>query len=339
MAQIVGKVLSSWLKQKQVAAEMRRVHPAGLPEGKEGLSKLRNPADTVFDCFASKKGQSHHPNEDRHVLCKNMIEFMEQKGTVISDCDRRLGNLRVYAVIDGHGGSGCADFIQSVLLGKIFDEWNFNSEIQSTPELMKRVAETALADIEEHFLSLAAMNLDTSGACVVLALYLDGYLCVSNVGDSMAIFYDHHGREMTVSQYHSHRNKAELARIKKAGGKIVKGYIEGQLQPSRTIGDLKMKTKHPGIVIPNPETVIVEVSKGEKFNPVMVLASDGLWDIGWKKSSFFIKQHVAFRNECMKSCEKQYGLAGFSDPASAIANYAHYSGSKDDITIVFAEFT
>jgi len=220
------------------------------------------------------------------------------------------------------------------LINEIAQDWCLKNEIEDISKALPDTIERVLMSIENNWMIRALETLDNSGACIVLALHLNGWVCVTNIGDAgAATFLD--GKVSQVGQQHSARNSSEAARIIKAGGKIHKGYIENQLQPSRTIGDRHMKIKFPGLVIPNPESKVLFIPHSSSA-ACLILASDGLWDIGWSKSSFFIQEHLKFWQKCSGNTESQYKRSGFIDPAATICDYARSSGSSDDTTVCIA---
>jgi len=261
--------------------------------------------DLITTAFAaSLTGRTSHPNEDRHVLSQSFQDYFLLHPEHISSLNlsnaSAFEQMQLYAVIDGHGGSGCADFIHAVLTEKIVYFWSLCGLLENISDSLCDVLENSLASIEQEFAEHAKVVVDHSGACVVAAIYLDGWLCVSNIGDAGAVLFDNFGNELRMSQLHSHRNKQELRRIEKAGGRISNGYIERCLQPSRTIGDCWIKERFPGVIIAEPDSCVIELINPHKgCYSGLVLASDGLWDIGYRKASLFIRQHTATWSKCV----------------------------------------
>jgi len=293
---------------------------------------------------ASLKNTTSKPSEDRLVICTSFTDQikcsneLEPTSTLSLKATKfeTLPSLTCFAVIDGHGGSGCANFITECLVKAIAQDWCFTNELEDISKALPDTMERVLMSIEKSWMTRAQETLDNSGACIVVALHLDGWVCVTNIGDAgAAMFLD--GKVTQVGNQHSALNRSEAARITKAGGKIHKGYIENQLQPSRTIGDRQMKTKFPGLVIPNPESKILFIPHDVSVAS-LILASDGLWDVGWGKCSYFIQEHLKFWQICSGSTGGQYKRSGFVDPALTICKYARSSGSSDDTTVCLAFF-
>ena len=67
-----------------------------------------------------------------------------------------------------------------------------------------------------------------------------GIIYCANAGDSRAVLC-RSGRSHALSKDHKPENKEEIERIKKAGGFVTGGRINGNLNLSRCIGDLEFK--------------------------------------------------------------------------------------------------
>ncbi len=95
---------------------------------------------------------------------------------------RLTQDLSVFAVFDGHGGHGCADFLKEYM--PMF--------IQRQDALLRQEPEAALKraflDAEEEFMKKNEQIIkDRSGSCACLVLIQHDQIYVANVGDSRAI--------------------------------------------------------------------------------------------------------------------------------------------------------
>ena len=68
----------------------------------------------------------------------------------------------------------------------------------------------------------------------------------ANAGDSRAVVCNGEGIAENLSEDHKPDNKGEKDRIYKAGSTVTEGRVDGNLNLSRSIGDLKHK-KVPGL--------------------------------------------------------------------------------------------
>jgi serine/threonine protein phosphatase PrpC len=104
---------------------------------------------------------------------------------------------------------------------------------------------------------------------------------VANAGDSRAVLCRGSGATEPLSFDHKPQQEREMSRITKAGGFVNQfGRVNGNLNLSRSIGDLKYK-QVPGIppseqmITAEPDIVQVELHEKDEF---LVLGCDGIWD-------------------------------------------------------------
>lgn len=85
------------------------------------------------------------------------------------------------------------------------------------------------------------MMLDGIG-CTANVILIDNYerLIIANAGDSRCVMC-RGGRAVALSEDHKPDNAEEKRRIEKAGSIIVEGRVDGNLNLSRSLGDLKYK--------------------------------------------------------------------------------------------------
>ncbi|KMZ99462.1 protein phosphatase PPM2, putative [Plasmodium vivax] len=117
------------------------------------------------------------------------------------------------------------------------------------------------------------------GSTALVAVILKGYLIVANAGDSRAIVC-FNGNSLGMSTDHKPHLQEEEARIKKAGGYISNGRVDGNLNLTRAIGDLHYK-RDPFLpqkdqkISAFPEVTCVTLTPEDEF---LFLACDGIWD-------------------------------------------------------------
>ena len=121
----------------------------------------------------------------------------------------------------------------------------------------------------------------------------------ANVGDSRAVAScSGTARDITVD--HSPEAPSELARIKAAGGFVEDGYVNGQLNVARALGNWALDIKRgtdgcPGPLTAEPDLIDREVGEGEEF---MLLASDGLWEVFTSQGAIdFAREHLRTHND------------------------------------------
>jgi serine/threonine protein phosphatase PrpC len=127
--------------------------------------------------------------------------------------------------------------------------------------------------------SLPPSHID-AGATSVVAAVRGRTLFVANAGDSRAIL-SRRGKAIPLSTDHKPALSSEMARITSAGGFVTaQGRVNGNLNLSRALGDLKYKVdktrgRHEQIITAHPDVTTHTIEKGDEF---MVLACDGVWD-------------------------------------------------------------
>jgi serine/threonine protein phosphatase PrpC len=85
------------------------------------------------------------------------------------------------------------------------------------------------------------MNLDSIG-CTANVILINNMneIYIANAGDSRSVMA-RRGKAFPLSFDHKPENPIERARIEKAGSTITEGRVDGNLNLSRSLGDLKYK--------------------------------------------------------------------------------------------------
>lgn len=84
-----------------------------------------------------------------------------------------------------------------------------------------------------------------------------------------------------MSEDHKPEDPLELARVEAAGGEVIEGRIEGNLNLSRAIGDLYYKRNarvkvEEQMISALPDVTVVALEPDDRF---VVLACDGIWNV------------------------------------------------------------
>jgi len=101
----------------------------------------------------------------------------------------------------------------------------------------------AFAKTEEDFLRLSIEAKEFSGACANVVLIYRDSIYVANLGDCRCVLGRMKGRGIGLSR--DHKASVEKSRIRKVGGFIKNGRVNGVLAISRTIGDREFKDPVP----------------------------------------------------------------------------------------------
>jgi serine/threonine protein phosphatase PrpC len=84
-------------------------------------------------------------------------------------------------------------------------------------------------------------DFDSMAGCTAVVAYIDeGMLYVANSGDSRCVL-GRAGTAVDMSYDHKPENAGELARITAAGGSVIDGRVNGNLNLSRSLGDFEYK--------------------------------------------------------------------------------------------------
>jgi len=121
-----------------------------------------------------------------------------------------------------------------------------------------------------------------AGCTSVVVFKLENTLYCANAGDSRAVLCRGDGIVHALSEDHKPSSVIESSRIEKAGGFVnVNGRINGNLNLSRSIGDMKYKQvpnlmPSDQMITAEPDITKTELSVHDKY---IVIACDGVWDV------------------------------------------------------------
>lgn len=214
--------------------------------------------------------------------------------------DAKLTNLAldndamIFGVFDGHGGKEVAEFVSrhfciEILNTRSYQDRNYElalketflrmDDLLRTPEGIKEVIRIA-KDLPDNYPVQPDSNMMIAGCTCVVGLIVRNTLYVANAGDSRCIL-SRDGRCVELSYDHKPELPQERDRILKAGGVVEDGRVMGNLNLSRSIGDLDYK-KNKSIpakdqmISAYPDVTVQELSPRDDF---LVLACDGVWDM------------------------------------------------------------
>lgn len=102
----------------------------------------------------------------------------------------------------------------------------------------------------------------------------------ANAGDSRSYVWSDN-RAIPLSEDHKPENDIEKERITKAGGFIIEGRVNGNLNLSRAIGDLEYKKNEAlkpsqQLISAEPDVTKRELKAEDKF---ILMGCDGVWEI------------------------------------------------------------
>lgn len=225
------------------------------------------------------------------------------------------------AVLDGHGGDGCADYVAARLDAAVAVGGGAAGGATAPPGARLGAA---LAALDARF--RAAHPTDSSGATAVAALLTPpASLAVANIGDSRAVLYRSVAAAaaagvptvVPLSRDHVATDGAEAAAVAARGGTVSGGRVNGVLAVSRALGDAAVKPAAAA----DAEVVTTRLGPADEF---LVLASDGLWD-------------VVATVEVARLVRTTVRVAGMA--ARRLASLAVDRGCGDNVTVVVVYLT
>ena len=207
------------------------------------------------------------------------------------------GGAACFGVFDGHGGKEVAIFAQRHFVEELVKNPKFHAgaidaalkETYLAIDSLLRTAEGCkeifriqrdLPDSAPVDLRAARDGVGAAGCTAVVAVLQAGRLFVANAGDSRAVLA-RAGRAVDMSVDHKPDLPEELARIRAAGGCVIEGRVNGNINLSRSLGDLEYKSvpnlapeRQAVTAFPDVRTMIL--TPDDHF---LVMCCDGIWDI------------------------------------------------------------
>ena len=124
--------------------------------------------------------------------------------------------------------------------------------------------------------NLVASEMETTANIMLIK---NGTIYIANVGDSLSVMYKHK-KAYNLNREHQTIIETEKERVIQSGANIVGYRINGMLNLTRAIGDLKFKSnfslkRHEQSVIALPEITKIEDTDGIDF---IIMGCDGVWD-------------------------------------------------------------
>jgi len=128
--------------------------------------------------------------------------------------------------------------------------------------------------------STESLMLDSIG-CTANVMIIENMkkIIVANAGDSRSVL-GRGGKAVALSTDHKPDDEIELRRIEKAGSVVTEGRVDGNLNLSRSLGDLKYKTNkdlkpEEWPITANPDILVEELTPQDDF---VIMGCDGIWE-------------------------------------------------------------
>jgi protein phosphatase 1L len=170
-----------------------------------------------------------------------------------------------------------------------------------------------------------------SGSTATLALVHPNrrLLLTANTGDSLAAVVCGNAGYRLTQQHRvvGKAGRAEAERVANAGGIISDGRVNGELATSRSFGDSGLKHLVPA----TPDVEVHDIGSmldGAASAPVLIVATDGLWDV------LTVRQAAKVLTQC-----RRRGMT-LQEGAEALADEAiNRRRSEDNVALVVLQFS
>jgi protein phosphatase 1G len=205
-------------------------------------------------------------------------------------------HVALFGVMDGHGGEHVAHFCEKYLPpeickwspqdigGALISAFHRMDVMLTEPNRLQELQTFA----NPSFMPGKAADPDRVGCTACVCCVTANALVVANCGDSRAVLC-RNGQAVPLSEDHKPNAPIERQRISKAGGTIersaygtvVQFRVNGNLNLSRSIGDMEYKKNpdlqpHEQMICATPDVQVFMRETGDDF---FVIACDGVWDV------------------------------------------------------------
>lgn len=189
-------------------------------------------------------------------------------------------SFSVFALFDGHNGSGAAIYAKENLLNNVLRAIPSGLSREEWLAVLPRALVSAFVKTDKDLQAVA----ETSGTTVTFVIIDEWVVTVASVGDSRCILESADGSVYHLSADHRFdSNRDEVERVTACGSKVGKLNLVGgpEIGPlrcwpgglclSRSIGDMDVGE----CIIPVPHVKQVKLSNA---GGRIIIASDGVWD-------------------------------------------------------------
>lgn len=168
------------------------------------------------------------------------VNFLSLQGLRDSQEDfyayREINKGCAFAIFDGHGGSGMAEYCRDNFLAVLEKCLTKDESVQSIQTAINQ----SFVTIERQGKEIIQNTGESSGSCAVVAVLINEIIYIASLGDCSAYLITDWGIEQ-LSVSHNPNTPEELDRISHAGYKVLHGRINGEINVSRALGDYDLK--------------------------------------------------------------------------------------------------
>jgi len=161
-------------------------------------------------------------------------------------------NVQVFGVFDGHGGKEVALYVEKHFVEELRKNENFKKDkmelaleetfLKMDVLLLTNEGKKELQVLKSGEKDDGGMNQESYAGCTANVVLIHNMkdIYIANAGDARCVISEN-GKVQELSEDHKPELKSESDRVKKAGGYIADGRINGNLNLSRALGDLEYK--------------------------------------------------------------------------------------------------
>jgi len=208
---------------------------------------------------------------------------MEDAFLAIPDFD---GDTALFCIFDGHGGSEVADFCHRHFARELkhspfYSNGRYAEALKATFFKMDELMQTPQGrkELLGREGQLASSNV-FAGCTALAVLVTPREILVANAGDCRCLVFQENGEVLVMNIEHKPQNVQENARIYQGGGMVRNGRVNGILNLSRALGDLRYKGdvwRPPAEQVISGEAEVV-AKKREPTDLFMLLGCDGVYE-------------------------------------------------------------
>ncbi|KAH0484384.1 MAG: hypothetical protein KVP17_004759 [Porospora cf. gigantea B] len=274
----IASVLAANLQSVTVPQEKSRLTCAGDFNGTYGNKEVLDLCEAVQSSFLRLDDEMSA--SDAHTELKHLQSVIEADRTRVmkeNDINPSVQQPLLKALLQGKRKIDMheEDGKKYITVSAMEDE---DSDEEESADDMKDYE----VDMNEDPNASTAWDPEGCGCTAVVVAHVRGTspcLVVANAGDSRAVA-SRKGEAVALTMDHKPMQSRELARIKAAGGTVNCGRVDGNLNLSRSLGDLFYK-KDAAIpareqrISAYPDVTVTPLQKDDDF---VILACDGIWD-------------------------------------------------------------
>ena len=270
---------------------------------------------------------------------------------------RLLEGTSFYGIFDGHNGNLAskysASMLHAILLSHLdsSDQANEKTGVLDWKRHVEDLVKISFDETHQHFLNMAdlfpSLGMEKSGTTATTVFMTSKTVIVAHLGDSRAILSIQKNGDLSgypvayqLTKDHVASDPDEKASIEARGGFVSADTglmrVNGKLAVSRSLGDkflADVLSHEPDVVVMSREEVdlLCGRQEGSSFPCILVLASDGLWDVMSNQEAIDMIFEL-LRKESSRTGDWRE-TAVMQMAAEALTQEAYVRGSTDNIGV------